>query len=234
MKRREPDQEQASRTGEKMREGAQHGTNRLEAFLSNQVEARKVTEEESNHPEMINSCDSDNDEKNRLHYGSAESDLEELDRPDYENSIGGVEVGHDFEMEALGNLDGHDQQEQSGGDSAHENIAHNFLAKLDRNYSCGPKLIVRGEYLGKSNGADYKLVVRRRPEGTYVDWGLFNLKTKKQILLVREGVKKNKDLFGTLSQTMGRWVQSPKLFSENNHSVIFTANIQKCPKTCNT
>ena len=52
MKRREPDQEQASRTGEKMRDGAQHGTNRLEAFLSNQVEARKVTEEESNHPEM--------------------------------------------------------------------------------------------------------------------------------------------------------------------------------------
>ena len=49
--------------------------------------------------------------------------------------------------------------------------------------------------------------------------------------LLREGVKKT-DLFGTLSQTMGRWVQSPKLFSENNHSVIFTANIQKCPKTC--
>ena len=72
-------------------------------------------------------------------------------------------------------------------DSAHENIAHNFLAKLDRNYSCGPKLIVRGEYLGKSNGADYKLVVRRRPEGTFVDWGLFNLKTKKQILLVTLG-----------------------------------------------
>ena len=55
--------------------------------------------------------------------------------------------------------------------------------------------------------------------------------------IIREGVKKT-DLFGTLSQTMGRWVQrwvqSPKLFSENNHSVIFTANIQKCPKTCNT
>ena len=50
--------------------------------------------------------------------------------------------------------------------------------------------------------------------------------------------QKKTDLFGTLSQTMGkwvqRWVQSPKLFSENNHSVIFTANIQKCPKTCNT
>ena len=31
------------------------------------------------------------------------------------------------------------------------------------------------------------------------------------------------------------WVGGgPKLFSENNHSVIFTANIQKCPKTCNT
>ena len=55
---------------------------------------------------------------------------------------------------------------------------------------------------------------------------------------LREGVKKKTNLFGTLSQTMGRWVQrwvqSPKLFSENNHSVIFTANIQKCPKTCNT
>ena len=51
-------------------------------------------------------------------------------------------------------------------------------------------------------------------------------------------VSKKPNLFGTLSQTMGRWVQrwvqSPKLFSENNHSVIFTANIQKCPKTCNT
>ena len=49
---------------------------------------------------------------------------------------------------------------------------------------------------------------------------------------------KKTNLFGTLSQTMGRWVQvqvkSPKLFSENIHSVIFTANIQKCPKPCNT
>ena len=50
--------------------------------------------------------------------------------------------------------------------------------------------------------------------------------------------QKKTDLFGILSQTMGRWVQvqvqSRKLFSENIHSVIFTANIQKCPKTCNT
>ena len=43
---------------------------------------------------------------------------------------------------------------------------------------------------------------------------------------IREGVKKT-ELIGTLSQIMGRWVQrwvqSPKLFSENNHSVIFTS-----------
>ena len=71
MKRREPDQEQASRTGEKMREGAQRGTNRLKAFLSNQVEARKVTEEESNHPEMINSCDSDNAMMRKIVYSMA-------------------------------------------------------------------------------------------------------------------------------------------------------------------
>ena len=30
------------------------------------------------------------------------------------------------------------------------------------------------------------------------------------------------------------WVKSPKLFSENIHLVICTANIQKCPDTCNT
>ena len=28
--------------------------------------------------------------------------------------------------------------------------------------------------------------------------------------------------------------KSPKLFSENTHSVVFTANIQKCPETYNT
>ena len=29
-------------------------------------------------------------------------------------------------------------------------------------------------------------------------------------------------------------VKSPELFSENTHSVICTANIQKCPETCDT
>ena len=57
------------------------------------------------------------------------------------------------------------------------------------------------------------------------------------LCFLREGVKKN-GFNWDFSQTMGRWVQrwvqSPKLFSENNHSIIFTANIQKCPKTCNT
>ena len=71
--------------------------------------------------------------------------------------------------------------------------------------------------------------------------------------ILRVGVKKKRFFFGTLSQTMGRWgskvpnflvkknvffrtlpqnrggggwvgVQSPKLFSENNRSVIFTKN----------
>ena len=30
------------------------------------------------------------------------------------------------------------------------------------------------------------------------------------------------------------WVKSPKLLSENTHSVICTANIQKCPEAYNT
>ena len=79
---------------------------------------------------------------------------------------------------------GHDQQPLSETGSA-ENSGREFLAKLDKNFICGPRLIVRGEYIGRSDGTDYKLIVRRKTEGTYVDWGLHNMKTKKQILLVR-------------------------------------------------
>ena len=76
-------------------------------------------------------------------------------------------------------------QSEADGDGAEENTGRNILSKIDRNFFCSPRLIVRGEYLGKSNGTEFKLIVRRKTEGTYVDWGLFNLKTKKQILLVR-------------------------------------------------
>ena len=53
---------------------------------------------------------------------------------------------------------------------------------------------------------------------------------------VREGVKKKPNLFGTKLWVVGSKGGSkvPNFFSENNHSFIFTANIQKCPKTCNT
>ena len=48
--------------------------------------------------------------------------------------------------------------------------------------------------------------------------------------IVRESVKK----MDFVLNCGWVWVKSPKLFSENTHSVICTANIQKCPDTYNT
>lgn len=80
---------------------------------------------------------------------------------------------------------GHDPQVESDVDEAEESSVRNFLSKLDKNFLSSPRFIMRGEYEGISNGTVYKLIVRRKTEGTYVVWGLFNMKTKKQILLVR-------------------------------------------------
>ena len=108
----------------------------------------------------------------------------ELDGVDGDYSAGNGDLGNDVQVEVLVNEGGHDEQPLSETGSA-ENSGREFLAKLDKNFICGPRLIVRGEYIGRSDGTDYKLIVRRKTEGTYVDWGLHNMKTKKQILLVR-------------------------------------------------
>ena len=51
--------------------------------------------------------------------------------------------------------------------------------------------------------------------------------------IVREGVKnKNKSIFQDFVLNCGWvWVKSTKIFSDNTHSLIYTANIQKCPDT---
>ena len=54
-----------------------------------------------------------------------------------------------------------------------ENSGAYFLEKIDPDFVCGPRGIVRGEYSGVLNGTSYKLTARRKVgEGTWVDWSL--------------------------------------------------------------
>ena len=55
-----------------------------------------------------------------------------------------------------------------------------YLKVIDKNFMTSPRMIVRGRYSGES----LELIVKRRTEGTYVSWNLFNTKNKKQALLV--------------------------------------------------
>ena len=55
-----------------------------------------------------------------------------------------------------------------------------FLSKIDKDYLCSPRLVVRGQYSSEV----LKIIVKRRTEGNLVDWGIINKKTKKQLLLV--------------------------------------------------
>ena len=57
-----------------------------------------------------------------------------------------------------------------------------FLKKLDQNFFCGPRMLVRGEYAAEGI---LNLVSRRKTEGTYVDWSMMDLRRKKQVLLVK-------------------------------------------------
>ena len=67
-----------------------------------------------------------------------------------------------------------------------ENSGAHFFEKMDPDFLCGPRGIVRGEYSGELNGTTYKLSARRKVgEGTWVDWSLVDEKTSKQVLMVR-------------------------------------------------
>ena len=60
-----------------------------------------------------------------------------------------------------------------------------FLEQIDPDFLCGPRMIVRGDYIGEIKGSSYKLTARRKAgEGTYVEWSLVEEKTKEQVLLV--------------------------------------------------
>ena len=70
---------------------------------------------------------------------------------------------------------------EEGGDPGGEvKSGEEYLKVIDKNFTSNPLMVVRGRYRGES----LELIVKRRTEGTYVSWGLFNTKTKKQALLV--------------------------------------------------
>ena len=52
-----------------------------------------------------------------------------------------------------------DSQDESENSGAH------FLEKIDPDFICGPRGIVRGEYSGELNGTSYKLAARRKVRG---------------------------------------------------------------------
>ena len=61
------------------------------------------------------------------------------------------------------------------------NCGAQFLKKLDQDYLCSPRKIVRGVYSGEV----LQLIMKRKLEGTYVDWSIMNMRNKKQVLLVK-------------------------------------------------
>ena len=73
--------------------------------------------------------------------------------------------------------DGDDDAGEEGGEA---NSGARFLEQIDKDFLCSPRQIVRGVYRGK----DIVLIVRRRVEGNFVDWSIFNTKTNLQALLV--------------------------------------------------
>ena len=130
--------------------------------------------------------DSDTGKQFDLDYRSEQSEPDKEPEKVGRDDLGGDhELERAFETEAFPDQIGPAQLEESEAERTDENSVRNFLNTLDKNFLSSPRLIMRGEYEGISNGAVYKLIVRRKTEGTYVDWGLFNMKTKKQILLVR-------------------------------------------------
>ena len=84
----------------------------------------------------------------------------------------------DVHVESGDRVERDDQVEDEGEEA---NSGASFLQQLDRDFICSPRMIVRGVY----TGAVLQLVVKRKPEGTYVDWAMYNTKTKTQVLNIK-------------------------------------------------
>ena len=84
----------------------------------------------------------------------------------------------DVHVESGDRVERDDQVEEEGEEA---NSGATFLQQLDRDFICSPRMIVRGVYTGEV----LKLVVKRKTEGTYVDWAMYNTKTKTQVLNIK-------------------------------------------------
>ena len=78
-------------------------------------------------------------------------------------------------------VEGGDLVNQVDAESEEANCGAKFLQQLDIDYLCSPRMVVRGVYIGEV----LKLIVRRKPEGTYVDWTILNMKTKMLVLNIK-------------------------------------------------
>ena len=70
-------------------------------------------------------------------------------------------------------------------DEEHFDINGKFLKKLDRDFRCSPRMIVRGVYSGEV----LQLIMKRTTNGTFVDWTIMNKKNKTTVLLVKGEMK---------------------------------------------
>ena len=83
-----------------------------------------------------------------------------------------------------------------------DSMGDKFLQKLDRDYLASPRLVVRGVYKGDV----LKLTVRRKTEGTYVDYFMVNSQTKDIVLNVKAQMTYSFDIKGGMSTEYGRKV----------------------------
>ena len=75
-----------------------------------------------------------------------------------------------------------DDEEGDGDQEGEEAVSGaKFLHQLDQDYLCSPRLLVRGIY----DGDVLQLVVKRKTEGTYVDWAMFNTRINEQVLNIK-------------------------------------------------
>ena len=131
-------------------------------------------------------------EEPALYYGSEGTDLVEMIDVEL-NRVESNDSDETNNLEQVGETESWDHVERSeeverGPESEseeEESAGMRFLKELDRDYMYSSRLIVRGEYTGMVNGKMYKLFVRRRTEGTYVDWSLYNLDSAEQLLSIK-------------------------------------------------
>ena len=134
------------------------------------------------------------DDEPDLQYGSDESDLSDLLDEELDMSLNtsaasivsmeqAEEVVHSIVETILADVqvEGGDLVSQVHEEGEEINSGAKFLQQLDRDYLCGPRMLVRGVYEGEV----LKLTVKRKTEGTYVDWTILNKKTNTLVLNVK-------------------------------------------------